>query len=71
MAIRNHMGKISSFEIVIAILVYGVLLLFTASQIVKKEKKYGLPIWLFIIIFFPVLGIISYYIKGFLNKISA
>ncbi len=62
------MGKISSIEIAIAILAYGLLLLFTASQIVKKEKKYGLPIWLFIIISFPILGIMSYYIKRILNK---
>ena len=62
------MGKISSIEIAIAILAYGLLLLFTASQIVKKEKKYGLPFWLFIIILFPILGIMSYYIKRILNK---
>ncbi len=62
------MGKISSIEIAIAILTYGLLLLFTASQIVKKEKKYGLPFWLFIIISFPILGIMSYYIKRILNK---
>jgi hypothetical protein len=62
------MGKISSIEIAIAILAYGLLLLFTASQIVKKEKKYGLPFWLFIIISFPILGIMSYYIKRILNK---
>ena len=62
------MGKISSIEIAIVILAYGLLLLFTASQIVKKEKKYGLPFWLFIIISFPILGIMSYYIKRILNK---
>ncbi len=62
------MGKISSIEIAIAILAYGLLLLFTASQIIKKEKKYGLPFWLFIIISFPILGIMSYYIKRILNK---
>jgi hypothetical protein len=62
------MGKISSIEIAIAIVLYGLLLLFTASQIVKKEKKYGLPFWLFIIISFPILGIMSYYIKRILNK---
>lgn len=62
------MGKISSIEIAIAILAYGLLLLFTASQIVKEEKKYGLPFWLFIIISFPILGIMSYYIKRILNK---
>ena len=62
------MGKISSIEIAIAILAYGLLLLFTASQIIKKKKKYGLPFWLFIIISFPILGIMSYYIKRILNK---
>lgn len=64
------MGKISSFEITIAIVLYGLVLLFTASQIVKKEKKYGLPFWLFIIISFPILGIMSYYIKRALNNKS-
>lgn len=62
------MGKISSIEIATAIVLYGLLLLFTASQIVKKEKKYGLPFLLFIIISFPILGIMSYYIKRILNK---
>ena len=61
------MGKISSLSIIIAILVYTVILLFTASQIVKKETKYKLLFWLFTIILFPILGIIIYYLKRILN----